>query len=72
MKRNEIYDFIVQFMLINQYSPSVREIKEGVGLKSTSSVFTHMEKLKKEGKIDYNSGNPRTITLSGYKLVKTE
>ena len=72
MKRNEIYDFIVQFMLINQYSPSVREIKEGVGLKSTSSVFTHMEKLKKEGKIDYNSGNSRTITLSGYKLVKTE
>ena len=71
-KREEIYKFIVMFVMENQYSPSVREICEGVGLKSTSSVYSHMDRLKKEGRIDYNPTSPRTITIPGYKFMKIE
>lgn len=67
-----VYDFIVEFMEEHQYSPSTREICNGTGLKSTSSVNEHLKSLKKNGLIDYVELNPRTISLTGYKLKKIE
>ena len=37
-KKDEIYHFIIAYMKENLISPTVREICDGVGLKSTSSV----------------------------------
>ena len=34
-----VYDFIVEYMTANLYSPGVREIGEGVGLASTATVY---------------------------------
>ena len=42
----EVYDYIVDYMLKHQYAPSVRDICKGVGLKSTSSVYAHLDALK--------------------------
>jgi len=46
-KQQIIYDFICDFYETNGYSPSVREICDGVGLKSTATVHAHIENLKK-------------------------
>ena len=40
--REKVYNFIVEFMEKNGYSPSVREICIGTNLSSTSSVSNHL------------------------------
>lgn len=71
-KQLEIYDYIVEYMVEHQYAPAVRDICKGVGLKSTSSVYEHLEKLKRYGLIDYLPMQPRTISVKGYKLMRDE
>ena len=62
--RQEVYNFIVGF---------VTEICAGTGLKSTSSVHSHLLGLESEGKIEIKQGySPRAIKLVGYKFVKME
>lgn len=66
--RNKIYAFIRQFIDANKYSPTVREICKGVGLKSTASVFCHLQILRRNGRINYVDGLPRTITIGTTRL----
>lgn len=68
-KRNEILDFIIAYTTEHGYPPTVREIGEGVNLKSTSSVHTHLMKMVDEGMIE-TDGTPRAIRIPGYKFVK--
>ncbi|MBQ6995604.1 MAG: hypothetical protein IJN64_14125 [Lachnospiraceae bacterium] len=70
--RQRIYDFLVEFMRRNGFAPTVREIADGVGLKSTSSVYAHLLKLHDMGKIHMEDNKPRAIRLIGYQLRKTE
>lgn len=49
---DKIYDFIVDFGLKNGYLPTYREIGEGVGLKSTSSIAYYMVILSDKGRIE--------------------
>lgn len=44
-------------------SPTVREIGKAVGLKSSSTVHTHLTKLKEKGLITWEPTCPRTIIL---------
>lgn len=48
----EILTFIRSFAVIYGYLPTVREIGEGVGLKSTSSIHSHMQRLVDLGYIE--------------------
>lgn len=71
--RKKVYDFLVEFITKNGYAPSVKEIRIGTGLKSTSSVYERLLKLEKEGKIEMKRGySPRAIKLVDYKFVKME
>lgn len=70
--RERVYNFIVEFIKKNCYSPSIREICVGTGLSSTSSVYCHLITLKMLGKIDMKENTPRTIRLVGYKVAKEE
>lgn len=65
-----VYRFLVGYIRKNLYPPCVREIAEGVGLKSTSSVYVHLRKLEKQGRIEVKDWMPRAIRLKGYKIVK--
>lgn len=46
------------------YPPSVREIGEAVGLKSSSTVHTHLKNLEKMGLIKRDSTKPRAIGIT--------
>ena len=70
-KRDEIYNFIISYMRENVISPSIKEICIGVGLKSTSSVHTHLKNLQKLNLITMRELEPRTIRPIGYALVRT-
>ena len=50
-KQEQVLDFIKQHLMAKSYPPTVREICEAVGLKSTSSVHAHLETLEKKGYI---------------------
>ena len=49
--REFVYEFCKEFFQKNLYFPTVREICDGVGLSSTSTVFFHLAALEQEGKI---------------------
>ena len=49
------------------YPPSVREIGEAVGLKSSSTVHTHLVNLEKKGYIRRDPTKPRAIEVLGNK-----
>lgn len=62
-KQSEILEFIKQEILHRGYPPAVREICEAVGLKSTSSVHSHLETLEKNGYIRRDPTKPRAIEI---------
>lgn len=41
----EILEFCKKYMLENGYPPSMREIAEGIGLKSTNTVWHYMKEM---------------------------
>lgn len=64
IKRQEmILKFIKEQQLIKGYPPSVREICDSVGLKSTSTVQSHLNKLEKLGYIRRDPTKSRTIEI---------
>ena len=48
-KAQRIIEFVDSFIRENGYSPSVREIGEAVGLRSTASVSYHLQALQEKG-----------------------
>ena len=48
-KPEEIMNFVNEFVQEHGYSPSVREIGEAVGLRSTASVSDHLQALQAKG-----------------------
>lgn len=58
-----IYDFIKSYQETHGYPPSVREICSAVGLRSTSTVHGHLERLEKKGLIRRDPTKPRAIEL---------
>ena len=61
-KRERILEYITQFTRENGYSPSVREICEGVGLASTATVHYHLNALR-QGSINMDGKKNRPISL---------
>jgi repressor LexA len=48
-KSELIIDYVNQFVQENGYAPSIREIGEAVGLRSTASVSYHLRQLQDKG-----------------------
>ena len=65
-KAEEILDYVNQFVRENGYSPSVREIGEAVGLRSTASVSYHLQQLQLKGQLQKAEakGKKRAIVAS--------
>lgn len=73
-KQLEILEFIKSRILSKGYPPAVREICEAVGLKSTSSVHSHLETLEKNGYIRRDPTKPRAIEIidDNFNLTRRE
>ena len=63
-KQKNILNFINIFIEKNGFAPSVREICEGVSLKSTSTVQYHLEKLIQSGLLQKNYKKSRALTVN--------
>lgn len=62
-KQQQILDYIKEEILGKGYPPTVREICEKVGLRSTSSVHSHLNTLEENGYIRRDPTKPRTIEI---------
>ena len=73
-KQQEILDYIKNEILNRGFPPAVREICEAVGLKSTSSVHSHLEALEKNGYIRRDATKPRAIEIidDNFNLTRRE
>ena len=73
-KQQKILDYIKEEILKKGYPPTVREICETVGLRSTSSVHAHLATLEKNGYIRRDPTKPRAIEIcdDSFQVVRTE
>lgn len=71
-KQEAIYEFIKQQLRQKGYPPSVREICNAVGLRSTSTVHGHLKKLEEKGFIRRDPTKPRAIEILEKSIIKKE
>ena len=62
-KEQRILDYIKGTIDANGYSPTVRDIRNALGIKSTSTVFSYLARLEDKGYIVRESGKSRTIRI---------
>lgn len=62
--QQRILDFIKEEVQKKGYPPSVREIGDAVGLKSTSTVHGHLVRLEKKGLLHRDSMKPRAMEVT--------
>lgn len=63
--QQKILDYIKSEIQTKGYPPSVREIANAVGLKSTSTVHGHLQRLEKRGLIHRDAMKPRAMEIVG-------
>lgn len=73
-KQEEILNYIKNEILERGFPPAVREICQAVGLKSTSSVHSHLESLERNGYIRRDPTKPRAIEIldDSFNLLRRE
>lgn len=64
--RSKIVAFIRDEIQHKGYPPSVREICQAVGFKSTSSVHAHLRELEREGLLRRDATKPRAMELTDH------
>lgn len=72
--REKILAAIISYIEEHGYPPTVREISDMVGLKSTSSTQSHLIRMKADGMIETDAPDysTRAIRVPGFKFVKEE
>ena len=65
--QQRILEFIEQEIAQRGYPPSVREIGDAVGLKSTSTVHGHLCRLEARGLLRRDAMKPRAMEVKGAK-----
>ncbi|NMA58420.1 transcriptional repressor LexA [Clostridium cochlearium] len=71
-KQEAIYEFIKEQLREKGYPPSVREICNAVGLRSTSTVHGHLKRLEQKGVIRRDPTKPRAIEVLDHSIIKKE
>lgn len=71
-KQTQVMDFICAEIRSKGYPPSVREIGEGLGLSSPSTVHSHLAGLESRGLIRRDPNKPRALEVLDQSLVTLE
>lgn len=66
-REEDMLKFIKSFMVRNGYTPTLRDIGFGIGLRSTSSVQTYFDRLVEKGEIVQHGKN---YTVRGMVYVQ--
>ena len=61
--QNELFEWIKNYMKDFQHSPSIRQMMEGMGLKSPAPIQSRLKHLQEKGYISWQEGRARTLQL---------
>ena len=62
-KEQRMLDYITESIRTDGYSPTVRDIREALGIKSTATVHAYLSKLEEKGYIQKQNGKSRTLRI---------
>ncbi|MDC0804302.1 MULTISPECIES: LexA family protein [Clostridium] len=62
-KERRVYDEIKKYIKVNKIPPTVRELKNILGYRSTSTVHRMITNLNREGYISKRNHSPRSIAI---------
>ena len=62
-RQKQVFDFLVDFINHQGYSPSFEEIGKGLGLSSLATVHKHMQTLEKKGFIRRSYNQSRSVEV---------
>ena len=63
--RQRILDYVTAFTRENGYPPTVREICDAVGLRSPSTVHSHLKILQEGGFLEKSDHKTRALSVRG-------
>ena len=66
----QILQFVREFSCAHGFGPTIREIAEGVGLRSTSTVADYLDRMARDGLITSLPGTPRSIRVVEPNLIE--
>ncbi len=61
--QNELYGWIKNYMKDFQHSPSIRQMMQGMGLKSPAPIQSRLKHLQEKGYISWQEGKARTMQI---------
>ncbi len=64
----KILDYMVSYLRSNTYQPSIREIGEQFGIKSTKTVSEHLQALADKGFLERDPSRSRGVKILGMDL----
>jgi len=64
-RERSVFDYIKNSLNDNGYAPSVRDIRDALGFKSTSTVHMYLTRLADRGLITRDGGKSRAIHMDG-------
>lgn len=63
-----IYNYLVEYLKRETYQPSVREIGQRFGIRSTKTVTEHLQALQRKGYLDRTPSRSRALRILGLNL----
>ena len=64
-RQQQIWNYLIEYVDLHGYPPTVREIGEEVGLASPSTVHAHLANLERAGLLHRDPTKPRALELIG-------
>lgn len=61
--QQELYDWLVEYINVNKYSPSIREMMKAMNLRSPAPIQSRLDRIKAKGYIDWIEGQARTMKI---------
>lgn len=71
LREKSVYDYISESIIKNGYAPSVRDIEDALGFRSTSTVHMYINRLEELGLIRKEEGKSRSITLTDNSITSS-
>ncbi len=63
--QKELYDWLADYIATHHHSPSIRQMMEGMGLRSPAPIQSRLRHLQQKGWITWQEGQARTLQLIG-------
>lgn len=60
---DEILAFVSRYIEANGYSPSIRDIKEGLDLGSIDTIHRRLTIMQRQGRINWQKNQARTLRV---------